>query len=317
MDMKQHLVVAAVERPNSEIVVATLKDPQGADLAPWEAGAHIDLHLPSGLIRQYSLCGDPADRTSYRIGVLREAAGRGGSVEAHAILTEGATVAVGGPRNHFRLLDAEGYLFIAGGIGVTPILPMLRTAEACGKPWRLVYGGRSLEAMGFVGELNGWGGRVSIEPHDQTGLLDLEAIFDSLPPGHRLYSCGPEGMMTALEEIAAKRGTPGLLHIERFGAPEGQAEVENSATGYEVELRQSGRTLRVGPGESLRQVLVANGVDVPFSCEEGYCGSCETRVLEGEPIHNDVVLTAEEKAENNLMMVCVGSCKSARLVLDL
>lgn len=315
-DTKTTLIVKTVERPNDEIVVATLGHPDGTDLPEWTAGAHIDLCLPSGLIRQYSLCGDPADRRVYRIGILREPGGRGGSIEAHEILREGNSVSVAGPRNHFKLADADGYLFVAGGIGVTPMLAMLKAAEAQGKPWRLVYGGRSLGSMAFLDELGAWGDRVRVSPQDAEGLLDLESLFDSLPAGHRLYTCGPEGMLSAIETIADRRGLSDRLHLERFGAPaERAADVSDS--GYDVELRASGLTLRVAPGESLRSILVANGVSVPFSCEEGYCGSCETRVLEGEPIHNDVVLTEEEKAENTMMMVCVGSCKSARLVLDL
>lgn len=316
-DMKQDLIVTEVERPNAEILVATLKHPEGMALTPWDAGAHVDLHLPSGLIRQYSLCGDPADKSRYRIGVLKEVSGRGGSVEAHEILTVGARAVVGPPRNHFELVDAAAYVFVAGGIGVTPMLPMLMSAEAAGKPWRLIYGGRSLDSMGFLDELKVWGEKVILVPQDEQGMIDLEALVDTLEVDERLYSCGPSAMLCALEAIAAQCGKSGRLHVERFGAPERQAEEAGSADGYEVELRQSGRMLRVGPGQTLRQVLVANGVNVPFSCEEGYCGSCETRVLDGEPIHNDVVLTAEEKAENTLMMVCVGSCKSARLALDL
>jgi ferredoxin-NADP reductase len=305
---------ASFETPDILVLDLVAAD-QGA-LPPWEPGAHVDLVLKSGKIRQYSLCGDPADPARYRIAVLREGAGRGGSLELHASATKGVTLAARGPRNHFELVEAPQYLFLAGGIGVTPILPMIRAADRASRPWRLVYGGRSRATMGFVTEIDEWhGGEVKLMPQDECGLPDIDALLSETRLGIAIYACGPAGMLKEVEAAANRYGLRGALHIERFSAPEGNIQVNNQA--FEVELRQSGLILHVPADRSLGSVLQDADIPVSLSCQEGYCGSCETRVLDGEPDHRDSVLNEEEKAESRTMMVCVGRARSPRLVLDL
>lgn len=320
--MSNPLMTLVVERmyyAAPDVMVVDLVDASGAALPAWEPGAHIDLHLPSGTIRQYSLCGSHADRKCFRVAILREVNGRGGSNEAHEKLVTGAVVQVSTPRNHFPLKDASAYLFIAGGIGITPLLPMLRAASLAGKPWHLVYGGRTRESMAFVPDLEQYSaGQVNLQPQDSTGLIDLVSLVAQAAPGTAIYSCGPEAMLGALEQVCVAAGKSAQLHIERFGAaPVSTASRNAAARAFTVELVKSGRTLEVASEQSLKAVLQQASIEVAFSCEEGYCGSCETAVIAGEPEHHDSILTSEERAEGKFMMVCVGRCKSDRLVLDL
>jgi ferredoxin-NADP reductase len=315
--MQLRIVRVSFETP--DILVIDLAEHDGGRLPAWAPGAHIDLVLPSGKVRQYSLCGDPDDLTHYRVAVLRERAGRGGSAEIHASLSAGDTLVMRGPRNHFELVDAERYLFIAGGIGITPILPMLRAAERTRRPWRLVYGGESRAAMGFLAELRGRaGGECKLLPRDECGLPDLDSFLDGIEPGTAIYGCGPSGMLAALQAAADRHGWPDALHIERFSAAEETMPVpEGADRPFEVELRRSGKILRVAADQSLANVLQEADIPVTFSCQEGYCGSCETRVLDGVPDHRDTILNDQEKEDGRIMMVCVGRARSPRLVLDL
>jgi ferredoxin-NADP reductase len=314
------LKVDRVSFETSDIVVVDLAAEDKAPLPVWRPGAHIDLILQSGKVRQYSLCGDPGDTTHYRVAVLHEPAGRGGSAEIHAGFAAGLAVLARGPRNHFELIEAPQYLFVAGGIGVTPILPMIRAAERAGRPWRLIYGGRSRGTMGFLGEIaDRDGGDVVLLPEDECGLPDLDALFAGLKPDTAVYGCGPGGMLAALEAAAKRHGHSDALHIERFCAAENPSVVmrETRDREFEVELRQSGIILSVPADRTLGSVLQDADIPVTFSCQEGYCGSCETRVLDGVPDHRDTILTEAEKAESQIMMVCVGRACSPRLVLDL
>ncbi|MFD5628241.1 PDR/VanB family oxidoreductase [Streptomyces sp. NPDC127072] len=301
------LVVARMELAAENVVALTLRHPLGGQLPGWEPGAHIDVLLGPGLERQYSLCGDPADRHTWRIAVLREPAGRGGSAHVHAELSEGDKVRVRGPRNNFALQAAPRYRFVAGGIGITPILPMLAAAEAAGAQWTLLYGGRTRGSMAFTGELARYGDRVTIAPQDETGLLDLTALD---APGTLVYCCGPGPLLDAVEE----RCPPALLRVERF-----QPKVQESGPDgeFEVELSRSGRTLTVPAGVSVLDTVRAAGVEVLYSCTEGTCGTCETDVLEGVPDHRDSVLDAEEREAGETMLICVSRCRGKRLVLDL
>jgi ferredoxin-NADP reductase len=303
-----------------DILVLDLVAPDHGVLPSWKPGAHVDLLLKSGKVRQYSLCGDPADPMHYRIAVLREATGRGGSLELHASAATGVTLGARAPRNHFELIEAPQYLFLAGGIGVTPFLPMIRAAERAGRPWRLIYGGRSRATMGFVTEIDEWrGGETKLVPQDECGLPDIDALLSEIRPGIAIYACGPAGMLKEVEAVADRYGLHGALHIERFSAPEGagEAATEVNNRAFEVELRQSGLILQVPADGSLGSVLQDADIPVSFSCQEGYCGSCETQVLEGVPDHRDSVLNEEERATSRTMMVCVGRARAPRLVLDL
>ncbi|MER6957512.1 PDR/VanB family oxidoreductase [Streptomyces sp. NPDC000618] len=304
------LVVNRREFAADGVLALTLRHPLGEPLPVWEPGAHIDVVLGPGLERQYSLCGDPADRAAWRIAVLREQAGRGGSAHVHEQVRQGDKVRVRGPRNHFALRPAPGYRFVAGGIGITPVLPMLAAAEAAGAEWSLLYGGRSRASMAFTEELAGYGDRVTVAPQDESGLLDLGSVLDTLPEGTLVYCCGPGPLLDAVEE----RCPAGALHVERFQAKEQPAGQDGE---FEVELAQSGRTLTVTPGVSVLDTVRAAGVEVLYSCAEGTCGTCETDVLEGEPEHRDSVLSPEEREAGETMMICVSRCRGKRLVLDL
>ncbi|MFJ4834701.1 PDR/VanB family oxidoreductase [Streptomyces sp. NPDC088747] len=301
------LVVERMESAAENVVALTLRHPLGEELPGWEPGAHIDVLLRPGLERQYSLCGDPADRRTWRIAVLREPAGRGGSAHVHGELSEGDKVRVRGPRNNFALQAAPRYRFVAGGIGITPILPMLAAAQAAGAEWTLLYGGRTRGSMAFTGELARYGDRVTIAPQDETGLLDLTALD---APGTLVYCCGPGPLLDAVEE----RCPPALLRVERF-----QPKVQESGPDgeFEVELSRSGRTLTVPAGVSVLDTVRAAGVEVLYSCTEGTCGTCETDVLEGVPDHRDSVLDDEEREAGETMLICVSRCRGKRLVLDL
>ncbi|WP_261719958.1 PDR/VanB family oxidoreductase [Streptomyces sp. FZ201] len=292
------------------VLALTLADPLGAPLPVWAPGAHIDLLLAPGLERQYSLCGDPADRTSWRIAVLREEHGRGGSAYAHERLGLGDKVRFRGPRNHFALRTAPRYRFVAGGIGITPILPMLAAAEAAGAEWSLLYGGRSRSSMAFAGELARYGDRVTLAPEDETGLLDLPPVLDHLPDGTLVYCCGPGPLLDAV----AARCPADRLHVERFRPKEQLGHEEGE---FEVVLARSGRRLTVPPGVSVLDAVRAAGVEVLYSCTEGTCGTCETEVVEGTPDHRDSLLTEDERAAGETMLICVSRCRGKRLVLDL
>lgn len=304
------LVVASRELAAEGVLALTLRHPLGESLPAWEPGAHVDLVLGPELERQYSLCGDPADRSAWRVAVLREPAGRGGSAHVHEQLGPGDKIRVRGPRNHFALRPAARYRFVAGGIGITPILPMLAAADAAGAEWSLLYGGRTRGSMAFAGELARYGDRVTVAPQDETGLLDLGSVFDALPEGTLVYCCGPGPLLDAVEE----RCPADALHVERFQAREQPVGEEAE---FEVELAQSGRTLTVAAGVSVLDTVRAAGVEVLYSCTEGTCGTCETDVLDGTPEHRDSVLSPQEREAGETMMICVSRCRGRKLVLDL
>ncbi|SNX65217.1 ferredoxin-NADP reductase [Streptomyces sp. TLI_55] len=304
------LVVERREFAADGVLALTLRHPLGEPLPAWEPGAHVDVLLGPGLERQYSLCGDPSDGTSWRIAVLREPAGRGGSAHVHEQLGQGDKVRVRGPRNHFALRPAPRYRFIAGGIGITPILPMLAAAEAAGAEWSLLYGGRTRQSMAFTEELSRYGDRVTVAPQDESGLLDLASVLDGVPEDTLVYCCGPGPLLDAVQA----RCPAGLLHLERF-TPKEQETGED--TEFEVELARSGRTVTVPADVSVLDAVRAAGVEVLYSCTEGTCGTCETDVLDGTPDHRDSVLTDEEQEAGETMMICVSRCRGRRLVLDL
>ena len=246
--------------------------------------------------------------------MLREPASRGGSRMIHEDLEIGDAVGVRGPRNHFQLVGAQGYAFIAGGIGITPILAMVRSVERSGRPWQLLYGGRRRSSMAFAAELWAVGrDRIQICPEDETGLLDLEDFLATQPPGIAVYCCGPETLLTAVERVCVRLGL--TLHMERFGPA---VPIEHAGdSSFDIELRRSGRLLHVEAATSLLDALLADGVDIEFSCSEGTCGTCETQLLGGIPDHRDSLLTEQERAAGDVIFPCVSRCKSGPLVLDL
>ncbi|MFC8223661.1 PDR/VanB family oxidoreductase [Streptomyces sp. NPDC057362] len=306
------LVVGRRETAADGVLALTLRHPLGEPLPAWEPGAHVDVVLGPGLERQYSLCGDPADRTRWRIAVLRETDGRGGSAHVHEKVRTGDKLPVRGPRNNFRLERAPRYRFVAGGIGITPILPMLAAAEEAGAEWSLLYGGRTRAGLAFTRELGRYGDRVTIVPEDESGLLDLAPVLDDLPADTLVYCCGPGPLLDAVEA----RCPAGRLRVERFRPKEAAVDAPAEEE-FEVVLARSGRTVAVPPGVSVLDAVREAGVEVLYSCTEGTCGTCETEVVEGEPDHRDSVLTEEERAAGETMLVCVSRCRGRRLVLDL
>ncbi|GAA3019123.1 PDR/VanB family oxidoreductase [Streptosporangium longisporum] len=305
------LRVATKTRVADGVVALTLEHPDGGRLPDWTPGAHVDLVLPGGLTRQYSLCGDRWDPRTYRIGVLREPDGRGGSAYVHDVLAEGDTVAIGGPRNNFPLVPSERYLFVAGGIGITPLLPMIHQAELLDADWHLLYGGRTRASMAFADELARHGDRVTLAPQDERGPLDLP---ERPEPGTRVYCCGPAGLLEAVERRAA-HWPAGSLRTERFTAGNGSTPARDEP--FEVVLRRSGVSVTVTPDRSVLQAINDAGVGVLSSCRQGLCGTCETGVLEGVPDHRDALLDDAERAAGDSMFVCVSRSRSDRLVLDL
>jgi ferredoxin-NADP reductase len=307
-------VVVSDRRFVAEGVVAlTLQHPVGAELPAWAPGAHIELILTAEFTRQYSLCGTPEDRGRWRIGVLREPNGRGGSAHVHDNLTVGTTVRVRGPRNHFRLEPARRYRFIAGGIGITPLLPMVAAAEAARADWTLTYGGRTQRSMGFVDELTAYGGRVTLRPQDKFGLLDLGGLLGRPTTDTLVYCCGPGTLLDAVERHCSA-WQPGLLRVERF-TPKDQYEPLHSHA-FDVELASTGINLAVPADHSILEVLEDAGVQVLSSCRGGTCGTCETPVLAGDIDHRDSLLSDEEKAAGDTMLICVSRAAGAKLVLD-
>jgi ferredoxin-NADP reductase len=311
----QLLRVTTADYIAAEVLAVSLTGANGRPLRRWAPGAHVDVLLPSGLVRQYSLCGSADGRDRYQIAILRVADGRGGSVEAHRTLAVGTQVPVAGPRNNFALVEADRYLFIAGGIGITPIAPMIHQVARSGAEWSAVYGGRSRGHMAFLGELTELcGDRLDTWPQDRRGLPNIGRLVTALPAGTAVYCCGPAGMLEAVERACAALPVPVDLHTERFTSAAADSALR---TAFEVELRRSGVTVVVPADRSILDVVVETIGDVPFSCAEGICGTCETAVLEDVPEHHDQLLSAEERAAGRTMMICVGRARSPRLVLDL
>jgi ferredoxin-NADP reductase len=293
------------------VVSLVLRDPNGQALPEWDAGAHVDVYVP-GMVRQYSPSGLPSDRETYRVAVLREPNGRGGSQHVHDSIRTGDRLEVGHPRNNFRLLNSDRYLFIAGGIGITPILPMIAAASASGADWSLLYGGRSRGSMAFLGELETYGERVMVRPQDEFGLLDLEGVLGSFPEG-LVYCCGPEALLGAVER-SCQDWRPGRLQVERFAAK--SAPANGVSTEFEVHCADSGVDVRVPCDQSLLDALLVAGVDVNFECREGTCGSCELEVLEGRPDHRDSIVNRADPETENVIFPCVSRAFGPRLVLD-
>lgn len=295
------------------VVSLELALPSGEPLPAWSPGAHVELILPDGLSRQYSLCGLVENDKTWRLGVLREPESRGGSRWIHDHAVEGSRLTVRGPRNHFPLLESRRYLFVGGGIGITPLLPMIAQVDAAGADWRLFYGGRVRGSMAFLDELGAYGDRVVVQPQDQLGVLDLARILGEPDDETLVYCCGPTGLIDAVEE-QCRTWPKGALHVERFT---NEAVPDERNTEIEVELRVSGLTLTVPPELSVLEAVENAGINVLKSCSEGTCGTCETEVLAGEVDHRDAVLSEDEKAANDTMMICVSRARCGRLVLDL
>ncbi|TRW82476.1 oxidoreductase [Mycolicibacterium sp. 018/SC-01/001] len=298
---------------DQDVVQFTLAAEGGRALPRWYPGAHLDVHLPSGRIRQYSLCGDPADAGEYHIAVRRIPDGGGGSVECHDALGVGAIIHSHGPRNAFPMAvpghgsPTRRVRFIAGGIGVTPILPMLRAARGLGVEWSMVYTGRSRDSLPFVDEVEALGATVRTD--DADGLPTAATLLGDCPAGTAVYACGPAPMLTALHTALADRADV-EVHVERFAAPP-----VVDGTPFDATVASTGTTITVGADQTLLGALQRSGVAAPYSCQQGFCGTCRVRVLDGAVEHRDTLLTDAERAAH-MMLTCVSRGRGP-LTLDL
>ena len=311
--------VAALTVLAPDILGVELRAAGHGALPPFTAGAHIDVHLPNGVSRSYSLVNSPRETHRYEIAVKRETGGRGGSAFVHDILRLDDVLAIGSPRNNFVLDEEAPYsVLFAGGIGVTPMLAMADRLVALGRPFELHYGVRSRADAAFLDRLAPYAERpgtvVRVWPDDELvgRRIDMRAVAGRTPEHTHFYCCGPAPMIAAFEASLAHL-PPTRLHREHFS---GAAELGEQG-GFDVVLARSGRVLRVPEGETVLDTLLDAGVRVDFSCMEGFCGSCRTRVIEGTPVHKDTVLSAAERASGTVMLVCCSTVEGRRLVLDL
>jgi len=316
-DQMLNLVVRKRQQQGEGVVVLELIDPTGALLPVFEAGAHIDVHLQSGLVRQYSLCGNPAERSVYRLGVLKDPASRGGSLAVHEQLHEGQMLGASFPRNLFPLsVGASRSILFGGGIGITPMVAMAYALQAAHSPFELHYCASSRTRSAFLDELKTADFSDYVHTHfsdeEQQQKLDLPAVLGQPQDGVHLYVCGPAGFMDWIITNALEAGYPeSQVHREYF-----QMEVDSSGAGFEVVASRSGKTVLVEQGQTIVEALATVGIRIEVSCEQGVCGTCLCDVLEGEPDHRDVYLTDDERAANDQILVCCSRAKSKKLVLD-
>lgn len=315
-DIARKIRIKTVRREADGILGLTIEDAKGRPLPRWSAGAHIELCL-DGFDRKYSLCGR-ADAGAYDIAVLLEKEGRGGSRRLHEVAAEGLELRLRGPSNLFRLNEhAPSYTLIAGGIGITPILAMADRLKNLGRDYAIHYCGRSRRSMAFLDRLQAdHAERLSVHARDEGPRANLADIVARLPEGGQIYACGPERMITELEDLTAGL-TDGTLHFEHFSAQETTLDPSKEHA-FQVDLKDSGLTVEVAANVTLLDALLASGIDISCDCREGLCGSCEVEVLEGEIDHRDVVLTRTERAENRRMMSCCSrSVRGGKLKLAL
>ena len=322
MNLSLSLVVTAYKAEALDIVSLELRRPAGGDLPAFEPGAHLEIALTrtadenESLIRHYSLCNDPSERHRYVIAVGRAKDGRGGSEAVHTRVRIGTKLVAHAPRNNFRLLsDAPHYQFIAGGVGITPILCMIRWCVSHGKSWSLLYCTRSRVRAAFYEELQGHVEQVQFHFDDEASTVpDIHDLLKRVPNNAQLYCCGPFALMKAVEKESSGRPA-GSVHFEWFSAAPRESEAKETA--FKVILRSSGRRLDVMPHRSILETLEANGVSVPFSCREGLCRTCEVGLCEGEADHRDFVLSDLERRQQESVIVCVSRSKTRSLLLDL
>ncbi|HJQ16546.1 MAG TPA: PDR/VanB family oxidoreductase [Allosphingosinicella sp.] len=311
--------IVAIELEAENILSFKLRPMDPALPERIDPGSHVDVHLPNGMMRSYSLSNGPEHQRVYRLTVARDANSRGGSTYMHDTLRVGQVLEISKPRNNFSLAEqAAMSVFIAGGIGVTPFIPMIARLNELGRPWRMHYCVRSRDRAALVEEIErlAASGSGALVPNydDEAGILDLAATLASLSADAHVYCCGPTVMLDAFRAGAKNAGIPSdHVHFEYFSS-----EVESATDGgFVVALRKSGAEITVKPGQTILQALIEYGLNIPYSCEEGICGACETPVIDGVPDHRDMILSDQEKKESKTMMVCCSGSKSPRLVLDL
>ncbi|MFD1009459.1 PDR/VanB family oxidoreductase [Oceanisphaera ostreae] len=324
MTNQLELKVTAREQLTDDIIGLTFESCTGEALPCWQPGAHVELALEPFLnvgdstsndtiLRHYSLCGDPSNSQQWKIAILKEENGRGGSQFIHNKVKVGDVIKVSEPRNHFSFNSRKKCLFIAGGIGITPILPMIRQAQAEGIDWRLVYLSRERNRLAFLDQLGGYDStRVILHGDKEDGPISLATLLADCDGDTCVYSCGPKRLLDALEESAAAQ-SEWALYIERFSS----GPIDTTGASFDVVINSTGQRFSITEGESILVVLRAAGINIPISCRNGVCGSCETGVLSGVPDHRDSILSPEEREENNFMMLCVSRAFTPELVLDL
>lgn len=309
------LTVTRSETAADGIQLIEFRAPDGAALPAWTPGSHLAIRVPSGAMRNYSLCSDPQERHRYLIAVKREVAGRGGSVGLIDQTRPGDSIAVMSPRNLFELVtSAPSYIFIAGGIGITPVLSMIRSLRRSGdKPFHLYYLTRSPAVTAFLPDLADFTDRVTVhhDGGDPAQAFDLWPILEA-PSNAHIYCCGPRPLMDAVRDMTG-HWPEAALHFEDFGSDLVRPRADD--TPFEIQLGYHGPHLKVPVGATILETLRANGRIVPSSCESGTCGTCRTTILAGEPDHRDLVLNEAEK--RNSIMICVSRAKTDLLVLDL
>jgi len=313
------LIVSARTQEADGVCSFELEPPPGGELPPFTAGAHIDVHVHPGIVRQYSLCGDPAERRRWRIAVLREPQSRGGSLGMHQEVHPGAALRVSGPRNHFPLVTAAHSLLVAGGIGVTPILAMAKMLRREGRGFELHYCARSPMRTAFRTEIVsefGASAQFHFDDGEPAQKFDAEAVLAGAHREAHLYVCGPAGFMDHVLATARRLGwAEDRLHREYFAAPVAPTPAADGA--FDVRLARSGIALNIPPDKSVLEVLLGAGIAIPYSCESGVCGTCATRVLEGTPDHRDAYFTDAERAKGDWFTPCCSRSTTPLLVLDL
>jgi ferredoxin-NADP reductase len=307
------LTITSARTVAPDVVVIDFDAADDRRLPAWEPGAHIDVHLGCGLVRQYSLCGHPADAGRWRIAVRRDAQSRGGSAWLYDAASPGLVLNASAPRNNFPLVPARRYVFLAGGIGITPFLPMAERAVQNGADVRLAFGGPGDLLAAFADRLRG-SGPIDLQLYDAAeGLVPLARVLRDVDAGTEVYCCGPAGMIEAARELARRTGAISL-HVEQFTAA---AAPDAGRRTVAVELARSGLEIVVPPGQSVLDAVLSRGVFVASSCREGTCGSCEVAVIAGDPDHRDSVTDPDDPDRDLSMMICVSRARSDRIVLDL
>jgi len=307
------------EHLSEDIISLILTSLDGDSLPPFSAGAHIDVALPNGMVRQYSLAKIASEPMAYEIAILRDSSSRGGSESAHRDIKEGSQLLIGAPRNHFPLINSARSLLFAGGIGITPIMAMAAELEGRWADFELHYCARSPERAAYMNYLQASGYKSRVHFHYDDGhaeqRLDVLTVLGRGDPGTHLYACGPKGFIDFIVESARSRGwAQDNIHVEHFS---GQIVSSSDDRTFVLCLSRSGITVPVPAGQSAAQALLDHGLEIPLSCEQGVCGSCLLRVLEGTPDHRDVFLSDSEKAENNCFTPCCSRAKTASLLIDL
>ncbi len=318
MTQRFSVLINAIKDQALNIRTYELVSPTGDTLPAFTAGSHIDVFLPNGLIRQYSLSNASNERIRYVVGVQKEQDGRGGSQFIHDNFQVGDEIEISAPRNHFELDEsAQRYKLIGGGIGITPIISMARRLKTLGKPFQLYYACRNESRAAFMEELKSseLSSHLVLSYDDVHGPLQTQALFGRAEPGVHIYCCGPGGLMDAVKSATTAWPT-NTVRFEHFSADESTGPKEGDDS-FEVVIQSTGKVLQIPADKSILTVLEENGIFVDHACCEGICGTCETGLLEGEVDHRDMILTDDEKEENQVLMVCCSRAKSSRLTLDL